>query len=436
MSVILNPLTGQLEYIPESTSSITPIQTITANTTLSSTPNQIYEIENLTADITITLPALTSGWYSRIIANNSTSDTVTITTPSGNIFFGSTTGTSNVILSTTITGIYEIFCDGSNYYMFYTSESSVSSSISVTGTDITMSGNTGTAITNATLATTGVTAGTYGSATTVPELTIDAKGRITSATTVPISGGSGGNSVRTVTSVSGNITITASDIGQIFELQNVTTYPIITLPAVSNGFYVYLYLNTSNDQGYYYEISPPSGVNIYWNGISNASINIVNSTQNQGMYYIFCDGTNYFLTYQPNYYNAPINNAVFTGSLNSAYNTLDDGDGNVNIYKNLTIRDGNLILNNYSSYSGTTSGTINYTQYLQGAFKAFAAQFINYENDSTTVQTITFTNPFTNTPIITTNTTGLTITASTTTLTISAPDNTTLYNGIVKVEGF
>ena len=51
-----------------------------------------------------------------------------------------------------------------------------SGSISVTGGDFTMSGTTGTAITNATLANTGVTAGTYHS------VTVDAKGRVTAGT--------------------------------------------------------------------------------------------------------------------------------------------------------------------------------------------------------------------------------------------------------------
>lgn len=51
-----------------------------------------------------------------------------------------------------------------------------SGSISVTGGDLTLSGNTGTAITNATLSVTGVTAGTYKS------VTVDAKGRVTAGT--------------------------------------------------------------------------------------------------------------------------------------------------------------------------------------------------------------------------------------------------------------
>ncbi len=45
---------------------------------------------------------------------------------------------------------------------------------------------------NPTLATSGVTSGTYGSATTIPVLDIDSKGRITSASSVTASGGGGG----------------------------------------------------------------------------------------------------------------------------------------------------------------------------------------------------------------------------------------------------
>lgn len=52
----------------------------------------------------------------------------------------------------------------------------IAGSITVTGGDLTMSGNTGTAITNATLSNTGVTAGTYKS------VTVDVKGRVTGGT--------------------------------------------------------------------------------------------------------------------------------------------------------------------------------------------------------------------------------------------------------------
>ena len=61
-----------------------------------------------------------------------------------------------------------------------------SSSISVTGGDLTMSGSTGSAINNATLATTGVGAGEYGDSTHVAQITVDTKGRVTAAANVAI----------------------------------------------------------------------------------------------------------------------------------------------------------------------------------------------------------------------------------------------------------
>lgn len=61
----------------------------------------------------------------------------------------------------------------------------------ITGSPITTSG-----VINLALQPTGVSAGTYGSATQIPVVTVDSKGRITSITTASISGGSG-----TVTSV-------------------------------------------------------------------------------------------------------------------------------------------------------------------------------------------------------------------------------------------
>ena len=63
-------------------------------------------------------------------------------------------------------------------------------SISVTGSDFTMSGSTGTAITNATLATVNGNVGTFGNATYIPTITVNSKGLVTGVTTTATSSGS------------------------------------------------------------------------------------------------------------------------------------------------------------------------------------------------------------------------------------------------------
>ena len=55
------------------------------------------------------------------------------------------------------------------------------------------------------LSATGVTAGTYGSPTSVPQITIDAQRRITSAADVGVQGGGGGGSLPSVTGQSGKL---------------------------------------------------------------------------------------------------------------------------------------------------------------------------------------------------------------------------------------
>ena len=73
---------------------------------------------------------------------------------------------------------------------YWTASSSASAITSLTG-DVTATGPGASA---ATLAASGVSAGTYGSAAVVPQIAIDAKGRITSATAVTISGVAPGGS--------------------------------------------------------------------------------------------------------------------------------------------------------------------------------------------------------------------------------------------------
>jgi len=77
------------------------------------------------------------------------------------------------------------------------------------------------------LSTTGVTAGTYGDSTHVPQITIDAKGRILVAVSTAIAGGSGSG---TVTSLS-----VASANGFAGSVASPTTTPVITLSATPVG---------------------------------------------------------------------------------------------------------------------------------------------------------------------------------------------------------
>lgn len=66
------------------------------------------------------------------------------------------------------------------------STAAISGAISVTGGDLTMSGATGTAITNATLATVNSNVGTFGSATQIPVVTVNAKGLVTGVTATAV----------------------------------------------------------------------------------------------------------------------------------------------------------------------------------------------------------------------------------------------------------
>jgi len=203
---------------------------VASNISLSvSNSGNIYQLNNPDANSTITLPLPSNGFNSTFIGNNSSNYTYNFTTQSGVIikYTSPDIGASATITATgssvSITGMigneYYLSSDGYNYFLFEVTLSTTgitpgtygdatnvpqimfdangraiavnnipiafpTTSISVTGTDITMSGNTGTAITNATLNPTGVTAGTYNNSNvSVTPFTIDAKGRITSTGT-------------------------------------------------------------------------------------------------------------------------------------------------------------------------------------------------------------------------------------------------------------
>ncbi|MHB1659856.1 MAG: hypothetical protein ACYCRF_11225 [Acidithiobacillus sp.] len=90
---------------------------------------------------------------------------------------------------------------------------------------------------------------------------------------------------------------------------------------------------------------------------------------------------------------------------------------------------------NEQTLVGTTAGNIYSSMPEQGVSKKLVAAVVGYENDTTTNQTITFPKAFTYTPVAIVNTSGLTLSVSTTTLTITAPNATTVFNGLIIVEG-
>jgi hypothetical protein len=93
----------------------------------------------------------------------------------------------------------------------------VSGSVSVTGGDLTLSGNTGTAITNATLATVNSNTGSFGSSSSIPVITVNGKGLITAVSTSAVAGGQYFGSAATKaiaynsTSIAENITTTSGN---------------------------------------------------------------------------------------------------------------------------------------------------------------------------------------------------------------------------------
>ena len=82
-----------------------------------------------------------------------------------------------------------------------------------------MSGNTGTAITNATLATVNSNTGSFGSASAIPVITVNAKGLITGVTTATVAGGQYFGSATTKAiaynsqTIGENVTVTSGNNG-------------------------------------------------------------------------------------------------------------------------------------------------------------------------------------------------------------------------------
>jgi len=162
--------------------------------------NGTYTTANLSGTITsnrtvATSATITTGTIPTLVSNNATIGTTTGTAgvfTSGTI----TTGLIPTLTAGTTTGTAGIFTSGTVATLNSTT-GTIATLNSTTGTIATLNSTTGT-ITNlsttlagdftisngtGTLGTSGATAGTYGSVSAIPFITVDAKGRITSATT-------------------------------------------------------------------------------------------------------------------------------------------------------------------------------------------------------------------------------------------------------------
>jgi hypothetical protein len=112
-----------------------------------------------------TSATITTGTIPNLTAGTTTSTVATITTGTiPTLTAGTTTGTAGIFTSGTVTTLN-------------------STTGTITNLSTTLAGDFTISQGTATLATSGATAGTYGSVTAIPFLTIDTKGRITSATT-------------------------------------------------------------------------------------------------------------------------------------------------------------------------------------------------------------------------------------------------------------
>jgi hypothetical protein len=166
-------------------------QTISGTKTFSST---------ITGSISGNAGTVTNG----VVTSGSYADPSWITSLDDGKVLPSMTGNSGKFLTT----------DGTN-----SSWGNVSGSISVTGGDLTLSGSTGTAITNATLATVNSNVGSYGSSTAIPVVTVNAKGLVTSVSTATVAGGQyfGSATVKAISynsqTIAENVTVTSGNNG-------------------------------------------------------------------------------------------------------------------------------------------------------------------------------------------------------------------------------
>ncbi len=144
-------------------------------------------------------------------------------------------------------------------------------------------------------------------------------------------------------------------------------------------------------------------------------------------------------TYSNDPFTVISNGFSITDNYSSTRNVYQQfGNGGVLIYDNQiwggSANVGSLTVNSSATLTGTTAGTITYSQPQSGVAKKVVMYANGYENTTATAQTITYPTAFTNPAVITTNTTGMTLSTSTTALTLPT-SMTAAASGVIIVEG-
>jgi hypothetical protein len=184
---------------------------VTGNGVLSANGTANLPWANITSKPTFATVA-TSGLYSDLTGTPNlgvyltTANAATTYLPSANFSFANITGKPSTLGGYNITDGLLATTAASTYLTISTAATTyaLQSTTISNGTGLTGGGSLALSRTLS-LANTAVTAGVYGSSTLVPVITVDAQGRITSASTVAVSGGGGG-----VTSVTGGTGITVT----------------------------------------------------------------------------------------------------------------------------------------------------------------------------------------------------------------------------------
>lgn len=190
-----------------------------------------------------------------------------------------------------------------------------------------------------TLASSGATAGTYGSATAIPVIQVDAKGRITSVSTAAASSGA----VTSVAGRTGAVTLSTSDISGLASSYapianaTMTGQNFITLAAGTPGSGGSGNLTQRTEGGFYQYSAATQALGYPEN--SNGWCHVISSTHtNPNLYYAmqmaggFFDNTNFYVRKTNNSGSAPWNKLWHSGNLAapSFRNRLINGAFNIN----------------------------------------------------------------------------------------------------------